>query len=509
MTAGRSGAEEPDVPLRHERVQPGVVRPGRDGRDHLQVEAQSDGGRPAGVQQGVVESPAEPQPLPRERERHARHQDEVRARRINPGPGVRHRLRNAEGAGLQPAGVPHDVKVEPAGSRHAGQRDEDAGAPGGLEGRSGIGLAPDRRVRQQKTGAAERGEPDQPVGEPAAAPARHPAGLRPAAIADRLPHGAFRAQEFLRRHHASYSIPALLALAGLGLAGCLPLLIGNARTMSPGDLSLALAGSGRTTRLPAGIEQAGPAAGLVEFRGGLPPGRLEAGWTVQVPWTMMWDLKGQLLLEQPLVPALALRVDLGLVQPAYGAALLATKTFGPVMVTLTGGRSRIYERLWRTGKGPFTADSESYVKSVWAWGGGANWQISPIHHVFLEAVAWDPDHAKETPKSGRPWGVNESTSLAVTAGLRIRWHLAAPPARNAGSLTVLRGYVLTDPTSDAFEVGQPGIYRATVLLDTRTQYSADGKPAEASGLVRGRAVLIQGMAMPRPSTFLAHLIELQ
>lgn len=301
----------------------------------------------------------------------------------------------------------------------------------------------------------------------------------------------------------------VLALVAAAAQGCLPLLLGSAKTMPPGDLSLALAGSGRTSRVPAGIEHAGPAAGIVEFRGGLPPGRLEAGWTIQVPWNMMWDLKGQLLEEALWWPAVAARLSLGLVQPSYGGELLATRTLGPVAVTLMGGRSRLYERLWRTNRGPFSVESESMVKSVWAWGGGADWRISPIHHVFLEAVVWNPDHEMETAKTGKVYGVRESPGVAVTAGLRIRWHLEPARAHDPGALTALRGFVLSDPTPDSFEVGQPGIYRATVLLDTRTRYVADGKPADATGLVRGRAVLIQGMAMPRPSTFLAHTIELQ
>lgn len=299
-----------------------------------------------------------------------------------------------------------------------------------------------------------------------------------------------------------------MLMAG-ALSGCLPLLLGSARTMSPGDVSLALAGSGRSASLPAGVTQAGPATGLVELRGGLPPGRLEAGFTLQIPWTMMWDFKVQVLEESLLLPAVAGRLELGLVQPDYGGELLVTKTAGPVGVTLMGGRNRTYERLWRTGTGSFSNTSESFVKSVWTLGAGLDYRWSALTHLFLEIVSWNPDNQKESPKTGPAFGVDERPSLAISAGARIGWHLAPRRAPDHGAVTALRGFVLDDPTADAFEVGQPGIFHATVLLDTQTQFIADGKPVDRSALVRGRAVLIQGLAMPRPSTFLAHVIELQ
>jgi hypothetical protein len=280
--------------------------------------------------------------------------------------------------------------------------------------------------------------------------------------------------------------------------------------MPPGDMSLAVAGAARPNPLPPGIVQAGPATGVVELRGGLPPGRLEAGWTLQIPWTMMWDLKGQLVEEGAFLPAVTARIELGLVQPDYGGALLVSKGVGPVTLTLMGGRSRTYERLWRDGRRPFSDQSESFIKSVWSWGAGADWEFSPSYHAFLEGVSWNPDGERESPKTGRPFGVTENANLTLAAGLRMRWHLAPPPApRDTGALTALRGYVLADPTADGFEVGQPGIYHATVLVDTRTQFVADGKPVDRALLARGRAVLIQGIAMPRPSTFLAHVVELQ
>ncbi|MEK7477604.1 MAG: hypothetical protein AAB152_18435 [Candidatus Coatesbacteria bacterium] len=291
-------------------------------------------------------------------------------------------------------------------------------------------------------------------------------------------------------------------------SGCLPLLLGNARVLHPGELALSVAGMGRTESLPAGVDQAGPAAAVAEVRGGLPGDIVDTGLTVYAPWTFGWDLKCQILHGGTWTPDVAVRADLGILQPSFGGALLVSRSAGPVTLTLMGGRDRRTERLWRSGKGANSLESENYVKDVVAWGVGLECAVGASDDLFAGVVCWDPTTRSESPKTGQPFGADEGRTWAVTAGLRIRWKVVRPAAPRA-ALTALRGYVLTEPTPDGFEVGQPGIYRAVVLLDEYTKITSDGKPVPRGDLKQGRAVVIQGIALPKPSTFLARTIELQ
>ncbi len=314
-----------------------------------------------------------------------------------------------------------------------------------------------------------------------------------------------------------------LLLVGLAfaLSGCLPLLISSAKTLKPGELTLAVAGMGRTSRLPEGIEQAGPAVGVVEIRGGLPGDRLEAGFTLQAPWHMVWDFKFQALHETRIVPAVAAQAYLGLItQPTLGGALLATKTIGPVEVTGMGGMGRSNERLWRAGSGPFSSDeSEKFTKDIYAWGGGVECHLSPVHSLFVNVTSWSAVHEDKLSRenltsspfqaivTANEFNVNEGPTFFFSAGIRLRWKLKS--VKSTDALTVLRGYVLKSLDQDEFEVGQPGVYRATVLVDAHTRITADGAPAGQEKLAKGRAVLIHGISLPQPSTFLARTIELQ
>jgi len=264
---------------------------------------------------------------------------------------------------------------------------------------------------------------------------------------------------------------------------------------------------GRTEDLPAGVRQAGPAAVIAELRGGLPGDIVDAGFTVQAPWNLDWDLKLQVSREAAWTPAVAVRADLGVLQPSFGAALLASKSAGPLTVTAMVGRDRRNERLWLNGSSPFALDSENMTKDVWAWGVEADYTVSGVHDLFAGVVSWNSTNETEAPRRTSAYGVHEGVTLFFTAGIRTRWKLVRSAPKVVS--TALRGYVLTDPAADRFEFGQPGIYRAAVLIDDYTKITADGKPAPRSELKQGRAVLIEGIALPQPSTFLARTIELQ
>ena len=299
----------------------------------------------------------------------------------------------------------------------------------------------------------------------------------------------------------------LLALS-LTTSGCLPILIGSAKTLKPGEFSLAFAGQGRGGRLPEGIERTGPATGIVEMRGGVPGERMEAGFTLQVPWHVVWDMKVSALAERRILPAVAAQVHMGLIfQPSYGASLLVTKTFGPFEITAMGGAGRTNERFWRSGSGPFSDNSENYIKDVYSTGGGIEYRLSPIHSILVNFISWRSASWHETAKDGRPFGVREEPACFLSAGIRVRW--TVPPSKRTGALVVLRGYILGPLEGDRFPVGQPGIYRATVLVDIYTRITRSDKPAGRESLMEKRAVLIQGIALPQPATFLARTIELQ
>jgi hypothetical protein len=309
-------------------------------------------------------------------------------------------------------------------------------------------------------------------------------------------------------HRPGHSTALLLLSLPVVLSGCLPFLLGNAKVLRPGEMTLSMGAQGRTESLPAGVTQAGPAAAVVELRGGLPGDVMDAGFTVQAPWNLGWDLKLQVLRETTWVPAVAIRATLGVLQPSFGGSLLASKTLGKLTVTLMAGGDRTSERLWKNGGSPFSLDSENYVKDIGAWGVGAEYPVSNADDLFAGVVGWNPTTLSESPKTGLPFGVVEKPGFFFTAGLRVKWKIARP-APSKVTMTALRGYVLSDPGADRIEVGQPGIYRAIVLLDTYTKITADGKEVPRGELKQGRMVLIQGLALPQPSTFLARTIELE
>ncbi len=292
--------------------------------------------------------------------------------------------------------------------------------------------------------------------------------------------------------------------------GCLPLLLGSAKTLNPGDYSLAIAGMARTHTVPDSVKQTGTFNALIDLRGGLLEG-VESGLLLQVPSHVAWDLKGRILRESDgLVPAMALRAHLGIIQPSFGVSMLATKTFGRTAVTLMAGASRTNERLWREASGPFASESENFVKRPLELGCGAEYRLTSVHYLFCDAITWysDPDYQIETPKTGSPFGVTEKRNWFFAAGIRIRWTPPPKPKPKAVSVA-LRGRVLKEPDAGQFEVGQPGIYSATVYVDAHTLILKEGKPVKLEELTQGRAVLIQGLPLPRPATFLARTIELQ
>ncbi len=273
-------------------------------------------------------------------------------------------------------------------------------------------------------------------------------------------------------------------------------------------MSLDVGGAGRTSSLPSGLAQPGPGAVMVAVRGGLAGGRLEAGYAVVVPWHMAWDLKLGLLREEGAIPAVAVRADLGLFQPSFGGALLVTKSVGPVSLTLIGEAGRRNERVWQTGTGPYAETSENLVKRVLGAGAELAIALPPLHEVYVNVTHHAAQTEHEAPRRGAEFKAEEGPSWFFGAGVRLTWSIPkAPPT--PGPLTALRGVILEVPGPEGMEVGQPGIYKATVLMDDNTKVLFDGKPVERAEMTQGRAVLIQGIALPKPSTFLARTIELQ
>ena len=302
-------------------------------------------------------------------------------------------------------------------------------------------------------------------------------------------------------------MPLVLAFLAFLSTGCLPLLITSAKTMRPGDMSLTLAGTGRTQRITNGVKQAGPAAGIVELRGGLPFEGFEAGLALQIPWTMMTDIKYGLTRESMLLPATAIRGQIGVLQPSVGASFLVTKTFGAAELTGMAGISRLSERLWKEGSSPFSSRSENLQKDVYSWGAGMEWAASPIHRLFVCGVSTSSVNEREFAEETGVFGVEEGPCWFFSAGMRIVWRM--PPFRKSGALTALRGYMLSEFRNGSFDIGQPGVYRAVVMTDAYTQVTEDGKPVSMDKLTPNRAILIQGIPLPKPSTFLARTIELQ
>jgi hypothetical protein len=301
---------------------------------------------------------------------------------------------------------------------------------------------------------------------------------------------------------------ALLVASATLLSGCLPLLLGNARVLKPGEITIAAAGMGRGRAMDSAYRQPGT-SGVLELRGGLPGERLDAGLTVHAPYAAVWDLKYMLLAEgEDYLPAVAARVRLGMIQPAYGASLVASRRFGPLELAASGGGGRSSERVWKPGATTLGDDSESFVKDYWVWQGGVSYALASPFALFAEASWLNPAKQREIPRMGsRAYGVTEKPSLFLAGGLRFTWVI--PRKKRVEELAALRGHILAVISRDRFEVGQPGIYRATVLADAYTRVLRMGKPGTLDDLAPGKPVLIQGLPLPKPSTFLARVIEMQ
>lgn len=75
--------------------------------------------------------------------------------------------------------------------------------------------------------------------------------------------------------------------------------------------------------------------------------------------------------------------------------------------------------------------------------------------------------------------------------------------------SALRGRVLGHLIAGRLEIGQPGIYSATIMIDSDTQILRGANFVGAEELVWGRGVLVKGIPLPEPATFRAWAIELQ
>jgi len=295
------------------------------------------------------------------------------------------------------------------------------------------------------------------------------------------------------------------------MSGCLPLLLGSARTLQPGEFSVSVAGMDRSGRLSSTeYDRSGPGIGIVEIRGGLPGDRLDAGVTFQIPWNASWDLKYQVVRESRFVPAVAAQAWLGILsQPTFGGTVLTGKSFGPVEITASGGCARSSERIWPANDGYWSNEREHSMKALLSWGAAVEYRLSPAVSLATSVVAWQAVREYLVVEDElRPFDLELGPGFFVSAGVRLKWKWARRE-RPAGILTALRGYVLNELSDNEIEVGRPGVYRAKVLLDSGTKITADGAPAKREDLTEGRAVLIQGLSLPQPSTFLARTIELQ
>jgi hypothetical protein len=274
-------------------------------------------------------------------------------------------------------------------------------------------------------------------------------------------------------------------------------------------MTITVAGMGRADHMPDRVKRAGSASGVVEIRGGLAE-NLDSAVTLHLPWTASWDMKYQLVPEREYTPATAIQVVLGAAQPSFMAILLAGKSFGPLTTTAAVSAGRTNERVWRPGGTPFGTQSETLAKEVYSWGGAVEYEASPIHRIFLNAICWNNVREQEVPiVEGNSFGVNEGISWFFSGGIRIAWQMPQAIFKRDNSTTVLRGYVLSDPANGSMEIGQPGLFKAVVLTDSFTRYVRDGKRISVSDLKAGMPVLVQGILMPKPSTFLARSIEVQ
>jgi len=484
-----------------EDVEALVAAPRRQPGHDLEFEGQADRDAGSRTKNGVVISPPIPQPRAVPGKDQAGNEDDGRPVRRN-----NHSFRgfrNPEPSRPQGDGRHDELKLAPAG--HPRVCHIRPAAAQGRDQATRVDLASNRGVGEHDPRAAKDGYVEGAAGDrPAPKRGKHPglgkpAGQRPDADLPFLVH----------RDHAPIIAPAAALLSCiLLLSGCLPLPVGGAKTLKSGELTLAFSGMGRTSTMPENVTQVGPVAGVVELRGGLPGNRLESGLLLQIPWHVAWDLKLMLVDETSWSPAFAVQGRLGIIQPEYGGSFLMTKTFGRLQLTALGDVGRTYERLWRPDSDPFAGESEKYIKNVRGWGAGAEWKLSPVHALFASLVAWDTTGGVEDPKSGAAFGVDEGISYFMGAGLRVRWTIERDQ-ETKGSSVALRGYILKSVEADRFELGQPGVYHATVLIDAYTRIIRDGKPVGRDSLEERKAVLIQGITLPQPSTFLARTIEIQ
>lgn len=305
--------------------------------------------------------------------------------------------------------------------------------------------------------------------------------------------------------------PALAVFVALAASGCLPLLLGSARTLKPGEFTIAVAEMERTGRLSSTeYTRAGPSLAVVEVRGGLPGDRMDAGLTLHIPWNASWDLKLHAMREGRFIPALAVQVSLGLLsQPTVGGALLATKAAGPVEITGTGGYGHSTGRIWPAGEKYWSGEARNHSTDFYYWGAGIEYRAAPALSLLAGLIVTQATR-ESLVVEGRllPYDLEAGPGYFLSAGIRTKWKWK-PQEKPKGTLTALQGYVLNEVENGQLEVGRPDVYRATVLIDSRTRITADGEEVEPGELTRGRAVLIQGLSLPRPSTFLARTIELQ
>ncbi len=75
--------------------------------------------------------------------------------------------------------------------------------------------------------------------------------------------------------------------------------------------------------------------------------------------------------------------------------------------------------------------------------------------------------------------------------------------------SALRGRVLGHLIAGRLEIGQPGIYSATIMIDSETRILRGANSVGPEELVWGRGVLVKGIPLAEPATFRAWAIELQ
>ena len=502
-----SGGNE-HAPLRDEGVEGLVAAVPRQLGHDLRLEGETDGRKRAAAQEPVVVSAAVTEPVPVGGKRETGHDHDVRAGRGNLR--ARTGLRYPEGPGNKAAEAPYRDEFHVAGTGDARQDHGPSLPQGPAHERARVDLAPDREICEDHAGVPPRRKAHEPR-------RCHPAPHRLYRAETVLPEGEHLCPqmplEFVlfphrRRHSNTAALVALLLVPVLLLSGCLPLLLGNARVLKTGELTISAAGMARTRAVPAEVRQPG-SSGVVEFRGGLPGDRMDAGLTIHAPWTATWDLKYMFRDEgEGFAPAVAARVRLGMIQPAYGGSLLVSRRFGPLELVASGGGGRSSERIWLPGATTLGNGSESFVKDYWAWGGGFSYNFASPWAFFAEAVYLSPAKQREIPRLGeKAFEVSEKPSVFLAGGMRFT--IVIPRQKRTEGIIALRGHVLAVASRDRFEVGQPGVYRATVLVDAYTQVLRMGKPGTLDDLAPGKPVLIQGIPLPKPSTFLARVIEIQ